>query len=631
MKLYSLILYSFFSLVLLFKNPTAFAFSIKINDCSSTDLYSPDDTIPANDELLASYYFQNKEFEKAAELYENIFKKKPAFISYNHYLSCLIELKEFNKAHKIVKKQLKQNPDDFKYMVDIGYIYKVSGDVSKANTEYDKVLKSLNNYNPQNINELANAFLFRNETNYAIETYKKGKIIFKSFPYHFYLADIYEKNQNFMAMMSEYVDLLEINDNYLMEIQNKLQLKINEEDADNTKKDALKTVLLKKIQSDPDKIYYSKLLLWLSIQMKDFQTAFTQAKSLDKRTNAQGELVYNIAVLATSNADYEIAGKSYEYIISKGKEGYYYYSSRIELLNVLFLKITSKFIFSPQEIINLEEKYNATLQELGRTATTIPLMKNLAHLKAFYMNNTIEAVNILNEAIEIKNASLFTMSECKIELADILLYSGDVWEATLLYMQVEKAFKNDPIGFDAKLKNAKLYYYIGQFEWAKSQLDVLKASTSKLIANDAMELSLLISDNIGYDSLTEPLLLFSRADLLFFRNQYNRALLLLDSITFLYPGHPLSDDVLYKTAQIKMKTGLYAEVDTLLNKLIANYPYGILADKALFQLAGLYEIQLKNKEKAMDYYQKLITDYPASIFTVEARKKYRLLRGDIIN
>ncbi|OIP01765.1 MAG: hypothetical protein AUJ97_06675 [Bacteroidetes bacterium CG2_30_32_10] len=588
----------------------------------------PNDTLPSNDELLAIQFFQNKEYDKAAELFEKIFKKKPTYINYNAYLNCLIELNDYGAAQKLVKKQVKENSNDFKYLVDVGFVYKHSGNGDKANIEYEKTIKQLNNYNPLQVIDLANAFLFRNEIDFAIDTYKKGKKLYKSYPYNYYLADIFEKKQDYPAMMTEYIDLLDLNDSYLDEIQNKLQTKISEQDADNSKKDALRSILLKKIQSNPDKIVFSKILFWVSIQQKDFETAFIQAKSIDKRLNLQGEMVFNLATLATSNECFDVAIKSYAYIIAQGKESYYYYNSRIELLNVSFLKITTTINYSQQDILNLEKTYVSTIDELGKTITTIPLLKNLAHLQAFYLNKTTEAIDILKEAININNATPSIVASCKVELADILLFTGDVWEATLLYSQVEKAYKNEPIGFDAKLKNAMLFYYIGEFNWAKAQLDVLKASTSKLISNDAMNLSLLISDNIDFDSSTVPLSMYARADLFAFRNQDDQALVLLDSITLLFPNHPLTDEVLFKKAQIKLKTGKFLEADTLLKQVISNYPNDILADKALFQIAGLYQIHFNNKYKAMEYYQKLFTDYPASLFTVEARKKYRILRGD---
>ena len=230
--------------------------------------------------------------------------------------------------------------------------------------------------------------------------------------------------------------------------------------------------------------------------------------------------------------------------------------------------------------------------------------------------------------MELPDINPLAKAECKLELADILLFSNDVWEATLLYEQVNKDFKNDVIGQEAKFKNAKLSYYIGEFGWAEDQLDILKAATSKLIANDALALSLFISENYDADSNTVALGLYSRADLLEFRNENELALKTLDSIFLKFAFHPILDDVLLKKAQIKMKQGDYAAADTLLGTLIKDYPSDVLADLALMKRGQLNEEHFGNKEKAMQYYEELITRYPGSIYAVEARKRFRNLRGD---
>jgi tetratricopeptide (TPR) repeat protein len=266
--------------------------------------------------------------------------------------------------------------------------------------------------------------------------------------------------------------------------------------------------------------------------------------------------------------------------------------------------------------------------EYGENASTIGVMKYLAHLQAFYLDKSNEAISILNKTIVIPNAQPSAIAECKIELADILLFTGDIWEAKLLYSQVDKAFKNDPVGHMAKFKNAKLSFYIGEFQWAKAQLDVLKAATSKLIANDALQLSVLISDNIDMDSSTLALSYYSRADLLLYRNKVELALLTLDSIFELADWHPIFDEVWYKKAEIEIKKKDYESAALCLTKIIEEYPYDITADNALFLLADLNENQFLNKEKALQLYERLLEDYPASVFTVEARKRFRILRGD---
>ncbi|MBC8146450.1 MAG: tetratricopeptide repeat protein, partial [Bacteroidetes bacterium] len=367
-------------------------------------------------------------------------------------------------------------------------------------------------------------------------------------------------------------------------------------------------------------------------QKKDFELALVQAKSLDRRYNEDGERVFQLAGIIASNKEYDIAIKAYNYIIKMGEKNFLYLSSKIRMLDVKYQKITTTKNFTKEDLIILEKDFVSTIEELGKDASIIPILKNLAHMQAFYLDKTAEAIKLLEEVLTFNNAPPMDFALCKIELADILLMSGDEWEATLLYSQVEKAFKNEPIGHLAKFKNAKLSFYIGEFEWAKAQLDVLKAATSKLIANDAMDLSLLISDNIDLeDSTYTQLQMYSRADLLFFRNKDQAALTTLDTIAEYFPSHQIQDEILFKRAEIYLSKSNYEKASENLQKIVDNYSFDILADDALFKLADLYENQFSKPEKAKELYQKILLDYPGSLYTVEARKRFRKLREGQVN
>jgi hypothetical protein len=465
----------------------------------------------------------------------------------------------------------------------------------------------------------------------AANAYLKGRKLMNN-PSYFSteLAIIYESRGRYSEMMDEYFTLLATDANYLAFVETRLQVVLLS-DRDNKKTEIIKTSLLRKAQKNPENGLYATLIMWFSIQQKDFELAFNQAKSIDKRFKDNGAKVFELAELCISNKAYDIATEAYQYNINKGELATYYLNSRIGLLNAKYLKITTSLIINKKELNELEKEYNNCIADLGKTASSILLLKNLAHIYAFYSLKTNEAIDLLNEAIAIPNADKNIVANCKLELADIQLFGGDVWEATLLYSQVEKAFKNDPIGFEAKFRNAKLSFYIGEFNWAKAQLDVLKAATSKLIANDAMELSLLISDNMDEDSSTVGLSYYAKAELLAYRNQYNQAMECLDSTRLLGLSHPIFDDVLFKKAEIRIKQGLYKDADSLLQKLVDFYPDGLLADDALFIQAALNENQLNNKIKAMSCLETLIFKYPSSLYTVEARKQFRRLRGDLVN
>lgn len=584
---------------------------------------------PSPDEQLAIQYFQNKEFDKALDYYEKLYNKKSPQQFYSQYLNCLIETKDFKKAEKIVKKHIKQNPDFLNFQVDLGVVYTKSDEPEKAKSAWEQAVKSIK-YDDQ-VFSLANAFINIRQFDYAIATYLRGrKISQTNYPYNFELAEVYKTKGDKLAMINELLDVLEIADSYIQSVQNSLQTSFGA-DADTKQNDLIKTELLKRIGKSPDKTIFSELLIWMQIQLKDWDGAFVQAKALDKRKKEEGGRVMGLAQLFSQNEAYDIAAKAYQYVIAKGKDNYFYMNARMELLNVQYTKITATGNYSPLDLTELEKNYSITIDELGKSASIVSLLKNYAHLKAFYLNKSEEAIKILDEAIALPQLSAIQQAECKLELADILLMTGEIWDASLYYSQVEKSFKYDVIGQEAKFRNAKISFYTGDFKWSQAQLDVLKGATSKLISNDAMDLSLLISDALAIDTNEAPLLIFARAELLSFQYKDELAKITLDSINQLYPNHALADDILFKKAKIELKHARYTEAAAFFEDIVKNYSYDILADDALFNLADLNENKLNNIEKAKEQYQQLLEKYPGSLYVVEARKRFRKLRGDSIN
>ncbi len=583
-----------------------------------------------DDEKLAAQYFQNKEYDKAAEIYERLYEETPNQFYYTYYYQCLIEMRDLKTAEKFLKKTKKKHPNNLRYYVDLGYIYQLNDEADKATREFEKALDKLS-LDRRKITDLANGFILRRQDDYAVHTYLKGrKLMDGKYSFGFELATVYERMGDYEKMIAEYLDLILENESYTNSVQSRLQY-ILSDDPNQYKADVIRTELLKRTQKDPDQIIFSEMLLWLSIQIKNFEMAFIQAKSLDRRFKMEGQPVFNLANLCASNESWEIAIDAYQYLINKGPESIYYLGSKVRMLDVSYKRITQTTDFDQQDLLKLEKDYISAIDELGKNASTVSLLINLSHIRAFYLDKIKEAIDMLQEAVQLSAAYPDIQAKAKLELADVLLFTDDVWEASLLYSQVEKRFKEDALGHEAKFRNARLSYYIGEFSWAKAQLDVLKSATSKLIANDALELSLLISDNIDLDSSTAQLEVFARADLLLYRNKYQQALLTLDSVNMLSLSHPLFDEVIFKKAEIYIETGEYELADSLLDKVIQFYPYDILADNALLLSGEINDRYLKDTLKALESYQQLMTDYPGSLFTVEARKRFRALRGDIIN
>lgn len=586
-------------------------------------------TDPTTDEQLAAQYYQSGEYDKAVIYYEKLYEKSPIKIYYEYYLNCLILTKNYKKAEKTIKKQSARNPGDLTYRVDMGRVYRAQGDEGKKIKEFQGAIDGITpSSSANNVIDLAQAFLGLNETDFAVSALQKGRKELKgNYSFNIELAEVYAIKKDYASMVNEYLDLLDVNINYQQQVKNALQAKM---DADTEEKiaPALKAELIKRSQKNPDKTIWSEMLMWYYMQQKNFTAALVQAKAVDKRRRLEGEKVMELCETARANGDYSAAADGYDYVISLGETGSNFRKARTEKIATRYEEVTVGGVYTTADLLSIEAEMNLTLDELGRDVRTVSLQRDLAHLEGFYLFKTKVAIELLEKTIALPDISPKAQAQCKLELGDILLLDGQVWEASLRYSQVEKAFKFEPIGQEAKYRNAKIAFYIGDFQWSQVQLDVLKGATSKLISNDAMYLSILITENLALDSNPDPLMKFAHADLMYFQNRFDSASIDLDTIDKNWPGHALEDDVLYKRYQIAMKQQKWVEAAGFLAKIISNYPDDILGDDATFYLAELNENKLKDKEKAMQLYQDVFVKYPGSMFAVDARKKYRQLRGD---
>ena len=438
---------------------------------------------------------------------------------------------------------------------------------------------------------------------------------------------VYQQMGDYDAMTGEYFDLLDHQPGMMNSVQISMQ-RMLQEAPDRRLSDGIRRALVSRVQEHPDNKVYLEMMIWFSLQENDFRFALEQAEAVDARyPDLGGGQVMRVAQIAQNNDALDVAADGYRYMQRKGKDDAHYFDARKGELEVEFARINHNYTVAAKDLAALKAKYLAAFDELGRNDRTVTLMRHYATLMAYHGGDVQEAVSTLDDVLEMPRLKTQVRDEVKLELGDLLLFAGQTWDASLLYMQVEKANKNDLLGSAAKFRNAKLSYYTHDFEWAKSQLDVLRASTSKLIANDAMELSLLISDNMEDDSTYGTLALFADADLLLYRGQLDSAWEAFDAVGRSMLSHPLFDEVLMRKAQIRMKQARYAEADSLLKRLVDFYPEDITADDALMLRAELNEEHLANPQTALECYEKLLLDYPTSLYVDRARKRYNALKA----
>lgn len=576
---------------------------------------------------LAQYYYSNGEFDKAASYYEKLYSTSPTKVYFTRYYECLMEMKDYKTAEKILKKQVAANKTDNELKVMFGQFYEDAGDPQKAKKTWDEIISDLP-ANPSIIINVYQAFVARNKTDYARFALERGRKLMPQYPFNFQFADFYALTGNKPEMIREYLDYLETQPTMYESIQMAINQRTDLSNSDGPDFIALKEALLTKIQKPGAQMVYSEMLIWLYIQNRNFSGAYTQVVALDKKNGNSGMRVFDLGQIALENKDFENARKCFNYVLALGAQNENYLSAIKSLLNTRYQEIVTNRSYTTEEIKNALSDYENAFTQLGKSRSTLPIITEYAHIQAYYANNAAEAIKILNETLTYPGLTDIQQASLKMKLADIQVLDGDIWEASLLYMQVDTDFKYEAIGNEAKFKNARIFYYDGEFDFAQSQLNVLKESTSKVIANDAMQLSLLITENFGLDSNFQAMSWFAKADLFIEQHKYDSAFQLFDSIHTNFQFHSLADDILYRKGQAMEIQGQWEKAMGYYDDLLKLYATDILADDALFRLGDIYENVLKDKEKALVNYRRILIDQKGSLYSAEVRKRIRVLRGD---
>ncbi|WP_321368980.1 tetratricopeptide repeat protein [uncultured Draconibacterium sp.] len=574
---------------------------------------------------LAIRYYNAKDFEKAAPLLKEVHELTRNSTYFRYYINSLISLNQFAEAESELQREIKkQKTPRPEYYVHLGQVYKSQNRDEEAQIMFQDAVNNI----PANRGAYlttANSFLAWGEYALARDVYLKGRKTLPDQSFNYELARSYLYLRDYTNMMEEYLNLLREGEKHLARVQSSLSSAMRL-DIDDGLRDQFRGQVLKRIQAEPNVIGYNRLLIWFFLQEKKFSSALRQSVALDKRTRAEDGQIAQLGDLALRNKEYTQAQKAYEYLMDKGEETPFFPQAFARNIHAKYMEYTNEGDGNLEQGQALATDFENGLIYLSIGPATLNLVREYAHLLAFYLNDTEKAIAVLEKGEKVPQLKPEELGRLKAEMADIYVYADDPWEAMLIYSQVIDANKKNTLGDEVKLKKAKLGYYMGNFRWAKAQLDVLKASTSKLTANDAMELSMLIGNNLNLDTTAVPLQMFASADLLFFQNRPDEAMLVLDSIADIYPYHTLVDNILFRKAKIEIDKQNYALAAEYLQTIVTDFSYDLLGDDALYMLAEINNYHLGQAEKAKELYKQMLTSYPGSVFTEESREKYRELR-----
>ncbi|TAH25868.1 MAG: hypothetical protein EAZ07_05700 [Cytophagales bacterium] len=575
---------------------------------------------------IAKEYILAGDMIKAKDSYAKLSKKSENIpLIFSDYVSIMTNKEDFNEINKFIKKAIKFYPNNIYYKLDHYVLIKSYESNSKnVEKEFQSLMKEIS------INKewfgIAGSYLMNKKCEEeALKIFINGRKTWND-PYMYIeeIVQIYSLSGDINAIIDEVLIYVAGHTNELTLAENILQEYINNDKAFTY----LEEKLYSSIQKYPNELVYNELLYWIMVQKKNFNKALIQARAIDKRKTNDGRKLVALARIAIENKAYEDAINILS-IIKKEQKNNDAYDYAIK--NIIFSKeelIKNKYPVNAIDINSLSNDYQQLIKEINKNQSIVEPLRKWALLKAFYLNQRDTAIVMLQSVIKLAANDSYQRDYAKVDLADIYLLNDEPWESVLLYYQVEKTQKEQTLGYEAKLKNAKLSYFKGEFQLAKEHLDVLKIATTREIANDALYLSLMIRDNIIEDSTGTALMYYSKIGLLIFQNKIPQALDSLNKMLVIFPYSSLTDDVYYDIAKIYRKIGKYDLAIVASQKIITDYASEILADDALMLQAKIYEDDIKNLEKAKEVYQNLLLNYSSSIYCDEARKRFRLLRGD---
>ncbi|MFM8740600.1 MAG: tetratricopeptide repeat protein [Cytophagales bacterium] len=608
---------------------------------------------------IANDYYLRGDKPKALAAFQNLAKDFQNISAiHSNYLSLLLDLGQYKQAEDYVEKVIRKD-DRITYKLDLGMIYLRSGEETKA----DKYLKSIIKAQSEDMyraKSISDFLASRNLINYSIYSLQCARTATKN-PFIFFLemANLYRLQGKRDEMVNEYLEYVTQTPGNIGYVKNLLQILLTKPEE----LESLERLLMDRVQGNPQSEVFIDLLIWTQLQQKNFYGAFVQARAYDKRFRKEQSKTLEIAQIALNNQDYTNADKAYSYVVKEFVNTENYLPAQLGLIKAHEAKVKKNYPVNTDSVKYLIVEYTKFCNRYPTHPSAYEARLSQAMLFANYLNELDSSVLRIQRLIGDVKTPATLRNQAKIDLGDIYLLKSEPWESTLLYSQVEKSQRETPLGYEAKLRNAKLSYYKGDFKLAQEHLDILKQATTREIANDAMDLSMRIKENTAFDTTGFSLRQLAHIELLLYQNQTakatkqlgyfeNNKVLMKQAEAFLYGfidvntlvetegeyiwvtlpanyvNNAIQDDVFWLEANLNAKQGKFENALAYLEKIIQQYSEDVLADDAAFMQADIYENRLSQKEKAKELYRAFLDQYPGSVYAAEARKRYRTLRGD---
>ncbi len=572
--------------------------------------------VSAQNEQLAFNYIDAGEYEKATAILEELYTKNKQVYA-DKLLDCYQQLQRYDKALQLIK-ELKLKYSNPTLLVDEGYVYQLQKKQFEADQKYQEAINEIDK-NANYAYNLGSVFERKVLLEWALKAYEKGQKINPNLNFDYQIALLQGQLGKLDVMLEKFLDYGYKNQENTPLVQNQLS-RFLMDDADGSFAKEIKKGLLLKTQQSQD-VYWNQFLSWYFVQQKEYGKAFVQEKAVYKRNPDSFYTIVTLARMAMDEKQNEDAKSILTFVLENTQD------QDLQLQAHHFLLSMEIETATVNEYVGLDIKAQELLKKFGITPFSLDLQLLTAHFEAFYLKQTDRAITLLKNALLLP-LNVRDESKVKMALGDIMVFGEKFNQAILYYAQVEDNLKNDVLAHEASLKLAKANFYKKDFEWTLQQVKNLKQSPSLLIANDAVELFLLIQDNSAEDSLRVALQAYTRADFQLYQKKKEEALQSFLTLLEKHKGESIEESTLYKVAKIYEEKQDYSNALRYYQTILDQHKEGIYRDEALFFSAEIYRKYLLDNEKAKGLYEKIVLEHPDSLYFTESRKYYRTLRGD---
>ncbi|MBQ0909198.1 tetratricopeptide repeat protein [Flavobacterium sp. F-328] len=574
----------------------------------------------SQNDQLAQYYFDKGDFEKAKISFEELLKEAPQNSQYFlRSVECMQQLQQYDAAEKAIQQRLSKYPQGY-LVVELGYNFQLQKNDAKAKEYYNQAVEKVKK-NPNEVYGIANAFEKKVLLDYALQCYQSATKSDQNFNFSYQIGLLYGQMANLEMMVTTLLDEAFANPQNSIRIQNQF-VRFMADEGDDSFNQLLRKALILRTQKNQD-LFWNHYLSWFYVQQKEFDKAFIQEKAIYKRNPESLNAIVNLGQLAIQEERDETAQEILTFVLENTQDKDLVLQVETYLIQLKIEKATAA------DLPAIKLKLETLVQQFGIVPQTLELQLAQAHFTAFNLKNPEEGKTIVKRALEMP-LNEFDKAKAKMELADIFLYEEKFNQALIYYSQIELDIKNDVLAHEASLKAAKTSYFKTDFSWALKQFKELKAANTQLIANDALEYFLLINDNTVADSTQTALKDFAKGDYLLYQNRDEEAITHFLEILKKHKGAEIEAVTLLRLGKLYEKKANYEQALNQYQTIITQHKDGIYVDEALFFSAEIYNKQTV-PEKAKPLYEKILFEHEDSIYFVEARNKFRQLRGDTLN